>query len=142
MQVSGGANFHVASSVGRLVEIRPQPLHSVEVVLAMGAAVRSILGQLEAEAICCVDWRRLRLLGPEVAEALTASMKGHNRRVMRSAALVGEHATLGLQVERLIKTAEHPARKAFRAPKDLLAWLSEVCTPAETERARLFLLET
>jgi hypothetical protein len=140
--VSVGGSFHVARNVGRLIELRPEPLNSVDVVSALGNAIRAVVRQLGTDAVFCVDWRRLRLLAPEVADALTSVMKGGNGRVVRSAALIGENATFGLQVERLIKAADSASRRAFRNPKELLDWLGEVTTPEETERARQFLLGT
>lgn len=141
-QVSVGASFYVGRNVGRLIEIRPEPLHSVDVVSALGNATRTVVRQLGTDAVFCVDWRRLRLLGPDVADALASTMKGGNGRVVRSAALIGENATFWLQVERVIKAADCPSRRAFRDVDELLAWLGEVTTPEENERARKFLLET
>ena len=44
-------------------------------------------------------------------------------------------ARVASKIARMIREANHPDRKAFRDPKELLAWLGEVLTPLE--RARL-----
>lgn len=139
--MSAGGSFHVARNVGRLIELRPEPLHSVDLVAAMGNAAMAVMREVGAECVFCMDWRRLRLLAPEVADALAALMRGSNARFLRSAALIGEKATFGLQVERVLKAANNPSRRAFRNPNELLAWLGEVTTAEENERARQFLLE-
>jgi len=125
--------------VGRLVEVRPERLQSVDAVKSIGAAIGKVMRELGTEAIFCVDWRRLRVLAPEVANALAELMKGGNSRTLRSAALIGERATFGLQMERVIREANNPSRRAFRDPAEMLAWLSEITTSAERARARDFL---
>ena len=65
-----------------------------------------------------------------------------NRRFSRSAVLLSPgDATLSLQVERLFRDAENPDRRAFRSSSQMLAWLTEVLTPAETRRAQEFIEE-
>jgi len=140
--VSVGASFHVARKVGRLIELRPEPLYSVDLVAALGNAAKAVMRGVGTECVFCMDWRRLRLFAPEVADALAALMKGGNARFLRSAVLIGDNATFGLQVERVIKAANNPSRRAFRDVNELLAWLGEVTTPEENGRARQFLLET
>ena len=126
--------------MGRLVEVRPERLQSVDAVKSIGAAIGTLMRELGgAEAIFCVDWRRLSVLAPEVASALAELMKGGNSRTLRSAALIGARATFGLQMERVIREANNPSRRAFRDPAEMLEWLSEIATPAERTRARDFL---
>jgi len=132
--------FHVACSVGRLVEVRPETLQSVVAVSEIGAAIGKAARAAGPEALFCVDWRRLRVLAPEVADALGALMRQGNARVLRSAALISERATFGLQVERVLRAANNPERRAFRDAKELLDWLAEVATPEESTRARAFLV--
>jgi hypothetical protein len=139
------SRLHVARSVGRLVEVRFGTLQSVEAVKALGVALAQTVSKSSVEAnggtLVCADWRGIRVLAPEVAESLSALMKQGNQHVLRSAALIGTHAIFGLQVERVIRDAHHPARRAFRAGEELLRWLGEVGTAEECQRARQFLLE-
>jgi hypothetical protein len=139
--MAGEALFHVECRVGRLLEIRPESLQSVEAVTAIGVAIsRAVRVAGGGALLFCVDWRRLRVLAPDVVDALTLMIKGGNSRTVRSAALISEHATFGLQVERVLRTANNPARRAFRDPELLLEWIAEVATNAELTRARAFLL--
>jgi hypothetical protein len=131
--------FYLENRVGRLVELRPEGLHS----LADLASIFSAIGQLRraspGPSIYCVDWRRLRVLSPEVAQTLAESMRDGNSHTLRSAALTGAHATLGLQLDRLIRETNHPSRRIFRDPAPMLAWLAQVTTPEEQARAQQFL---
>jgi hypothetical protein len=110
-------------------------------VALIGAAIGKAARQAGAEGLFCADWRHLTVLAPEIAQELAQRMKGGNQLSLRSAALINDRATFGLQIERLIRAAEHPSRRAFRDPNLLLEWLGEVATREEAERARAFLLE-
>jgi hypothetical protein len=135
----GVTPFYLECRVGRLVEVRPEGLHS----LADLSAIFSAIGQLRRAApgpgIYCVDWRRLRVLSPEVAETLASSMREGNPHTLRSAALTSAQATLGLQLDRLIRETNHPSRRIFREAEPMLAWLAQVTTPEEQARAKQFL---
>ena len=133
------SQFHVECRVGRLVEVRPEKLQSIAAVKAIGAAIGRVMRELGTEALFCVDWRRLRVLAPEVATALAELLKGGNSRTLRSAALIDGRATFGLQMERVIREANNPSRRAFRDPVEMVEWLGELATPAESARARDFL---
>ena len=139
------SRLHVARSVGRLVEVRFGTLQSVQAVKSLGIALaqtmRKSAGELNGGTLVCADWRGVRVLAPEVAESFSALMKQGNPHVLRSAALIGTHAIFGLQVERVLRDANHPTRRAFRDGEELLRWLGEVGTAEECARARQFLLE-
>jgi hypothetical protein len=138
--LSAETKFHLACRVGRLVEVRPEAFDSVETVASLGSAIAKLLREAPGDFVFCVDWRKLRVLAPDVAEALVGMMKSGNSRVLRSAALIGGHATFNLQVERLIRATDNPSRRAFRDAAELLAWIGEVSTAEEAARARQFLL--
>jgi hypothetical protein len=53
---------------------------------------------------------------------------------MRTGTRLGRSPTLHLQILRMIREANHPQRKAFREPAEVLAFLAEVATPAERDR--------
>lgn len=135
----GVTPFHLACRVGRLVELRPEGLHSVADMAAIAAAMGQLRRGASELGIYCVDWRNLRVLAPDVAQALASGMRDGNQRSLRSAALIGAHATLGLQLDRLIRESNHPSRRVFRDPELMLAWLAEVTTPEEQARAREFI---
>jgi hypothetical protein len=134
----GDSSFHVACSVGRLVEVRPEKLTTVEDVRDQSAAVGKLMRDLSSEAIICVDWRRVRVLAPDVAAALSDAMRASNALTVRSAALINAHATLAMQMERIIRESNNRIR-VFRDAQEMLTWLGEIMTPREAERARGFL---
>jgi hypothetical protein len=125
--------------VGRLVEVRPEGLHSLADLAAIFSAIGQLRRAVAGPGIFCVDWRRLRVLSPDVAQSLADSMRGGNPHTLRSAALIGTHATLGLQLDRLIRETNHPSRRIFRDAEPMLAWLAQVTTPEEQARAKQFL---
>lgn len=125
--------------MGRLVELRPEGLHSVADLAAVGLAMAQLARGMPGQQIYCVDWRNLRVLAPDVAQALANNMREGNSRSLRSAALIGAHATLGLQLDRVIREANHPSRRVFRDPDVMLTWLAEVTTPEELARAKQFI---
>jgi hypothetical protein len=130
--------FHVARVVGRLVEVRYYQLTSVETVTAVAVACGKAAREIGTEPLCCVDFRPLRVLSPEIASALSNAMRNSNAMVARTAALINEHVTFGMQMERVIREANNPARRVFRDVEGLLAWLGELATPRELDRAREF----
>jgi hypothetical protein len=48
----------------------------------------------------------------------------------------------GLQVERVIRDANNPNRRAFRHGNELVAWLREVTTAAEQRQLEKFIRES
>jgi hypothetical protein len=135
----GDNEFHVARIVGRLVEVRYERLSSVETIAAVSLECGKAARELRTEPIYCVDWRSLRVLAPEIANALVSAMRSNNSMTTRSAALINAHVTFGMQMERVIRESNNPVRRVFRELEPLLSWLGEVATPREVERAREFL---
>jgi hypothetical protein len=128
--------FTVERKVGRLVESVMQgrvPLAEVEAAdRAMDEAVRS----LKASCVVIADYRRARFLLEDDAAQLTQMYRRHNNHIERSAILVSASSAVAvLQMERVIREAKYPSRRAFREASEAAAWLEEVLTP--TERARL-----
>jgi hypothetical protein len=135
----GDPQFHVARVVGRLVEIRYEQLTSIETIAAASLACNKAAREIGTEPICCADFRPLRVLSPEVANALTDALRSNNAMTARTAALVNGHVTFGMQMERVIREANNPARRVFREAEALLSWLGEIATARELDRAREFL---
>ena len=135
----GVTPFHLECRVGRLVELRPEGLRSVGDLSAIFSAIGQLRRAAPGPAIFCVDWRLLRVLSPDVAELLANSMREGNTHTLRSAALMGQRAMLGLQLDRVIRESNHPSRRIFRDPAAMLAWLGEVTTPEEQARATDFI---
>jgi hypothetical protein len=131
------AKFNVKCWVGRLIEIRLEWVNGVGEVLKMEEDLRQAFMQIGTGAIICADCRGIEVLSPAVSDALLETFKRDNPRLLRSALLLSPaNAVFNLQVERLLREAGNPARRAFRAAEPLLSWLSEVLVPEELLRAR------
>jgi hypothetical protein len=92
--------------------------------------------------VICADWRRGLVFSPPVSDALLELLRRGNRELTRSAILLtASDATFAPQVERLVREAGNQNRRSFRATEPMLAWLGEVLTPSERERASAFLSE-
>jgi hypothetical protein len=129
--------FNVHCKVGRLIEARLEWLNEPSEVLQVQEAMHQAFTQAGAGAIICADWRGVEVLSPAVGDALIEMLKRGNKRLERSAVLLTPaNAIFNLQVERLLREAANPARRAFRAPELLVAWLGEVLRPDELLRAK------
>ena len=79
-------------------------------------------------------------MSPEAAEYMAASIARSNPNLLRSAALTQYSSpTSVLQFLRVIREANHPDRQLFRSSDELIRWLDEVTTLAESRRLRDFL---
>ena len=129
--------FNVQHGVGRLIEIRLEWLNEVSDVLKIEEALRDAFTRIGAAAIICADCRGIEVLSPAVSDALLETFKRDNPRLLRSALLLSPaNAIFNLQIERLLREANNPGRRAFRAADSLLSWLAEVLVPDELLRAR------
>jgi hypothetical protein len=128
---------------GRLLEIRVAAGYkTVADVDHMIDMIRRNMAKLQNEEkmVIVADWRPVTVMPPETAVRAREMLAGVNPRVTRSAILSQpEDSTKNLQVVRLIREAENPARRHFTEPAALAAWLSQVLTVDETERLRAFL---
>ena len=127
--------------IGRLIEARLQTLESVEQVGQFETLMREAFAKTGGKkAVICADWRQANVLRPDVADRLIGLFTRGNPFLERSAVLLArEHATFNLQVERLVRESNNPARRTFRATGPLEIWLDEILDPAERTRLRDFL---
>jgi hypothetical protein len=136
----GSADFEIRNVVGRLVVVRVRTLGTPEDVSALGGAMRTTVQGIAGPIVICGDYRAANVLAQPVADVFVAMLTTYSPRIERSAILLAaEHATLNLQIERLVRAAGHPSRRTFRSTRDLIAWLREVLTPAERAAAAEFL---
>lgn len=130
-------------TVGRLLEIRADAgYRSAEDVDVMFDMIGQQLGILppDTQHVTVVDWRRCPLMSPEAAQRMASRIGGTNSRTERSAALASQNAPVAvLQFLRVIREAGMPDRKLFFDQAELVQWLSEVLSPAETQRLHAFL---
>jgi hypothetical protein len=127
--------------IGRLIEARLFTLETVDQVAQFETVMREAFSKTGGKkAVICADWRQANVLRPDVADRLIGLLTRGNTFLERSAVLLArEHATFNLQVERLVREANNPARKTFRATGPLEIWLDEVLDSAERIRLRDFL---
>jgi len=131
------AKYHIESVVGRLIESRLEWLNSASDVDALERSLGAAFRHTGPGAIICSDWRGVEILPPDVSDAVLQLLRRDNERLLRSAILLSPaNAIFTLQVERLLREAENPARRAFRDLGQLLAWVAEVLRPEELDRAR------
>jgi hypothetical protein len=127
--------------VGRLCEgWMSSPLTLAE-MKSFATIVRSALVKIGKPAVVCTDMRAVTVFPPDVAEAFTALMKKDNHTIARSAFVINEGSVFGLQIERMLRDAGNPARRAFRVRAQLEKWLAEELTAAEKDRLAKFLNE-
>lgn len=130
-------------NVGRLLEIRVgKGYETPDDVKHMIGMIRARVSTLpdDVKHVTIADWRACRVLTTEAAAHALNMLRGVNPRTERSLMLhTGESPTAVMQFLRLVREAEHPNRRLFTDAEEALAWVSEVLTPAEAERARTFL---
>lgn len=138
--MSKAVKYSVECRVGRLIEVRLGWLNEVSDIQKIEEGLVQAFTQIGSAAIICADLRGIEVFSPAVSDALLETFKRDNRHLVRSALLLSAaNAIFNLQVERLLREAANPARRAFRAPEQLLAWLGEVLRPDELLRAKQML---
>ena len=127
LEIRADAGYRTAAEVDALFDMRDQQLKRLPP---------------DTQHVTVVDWRRCPLMSPEAAQRIAFRIGGTNGRTERSAALASQDAPVAvLQFLRVIREANHPDRKLFYDQAELVAWLSELLLPSETQRLRAFLSE-
>lgn len=129
--------------VGRLIEIRIEAgYRSLADITDIYAEIARLSGIIPStrRLVLAIDWRKCFVMAEEAAQQLLSSMRGTNARIERSGALlpVESHVAM-LQLHRMLRETQNPARRGFDVAQDLVAWLSEVLTPEEIARLRVFI---
>jgi hypothetical protein len=130
---------HVA---GRLVEVRLATPLSLEEVHQFALEYTKKASAIHGKYVGVVDITHATLFPAPVAEALIQLLSRAAEQVERTAVLVGEGATFAMQVERIIRNAASPNRRAFRSVDPLRDWLREVLTVEERVRLARFLVSS
>jgi hypothetical protein len=90
--------------------------------------------------VIAADWRACKLFSPPVAERALKMLSASGTRVERSGILHSPlQSTSVLQVMRLVREANFPARRVFTEAAEMERWLGELLTAAESERLHLML---
>lgn len=123
--------FSVRIGAGRLIEIRiSSPLELAD-VKPLQDLIRKTILSLQGKAVSCADVRQGSVLTQDVVEGVIELMRGDNPNVERVGILLSTSAVSSMQMERIVRNANNPNRRAFRDPKECVAWLSEVLNPEE-----------
>ena len=136
------ASFGARVSVGRLIEAHLDWVNDADDVRRFQETIARAFAQAGPHAVICADWRGVEVLGPAASDAVLELLRMGNARFDRSAVLLAPgKATFVLQVERLFRTANNDARRAFRSPASMLEWLAEVLDEHELARATRFVTD-
>ncbi|HBL28895.1 MAG TPA: hypothetical protein DD490_18835 [Acidobacteria bacterium] len=132
--------MHTVQNVtGRLVEVRVASPLTLEEVQKFTNELRLVISRIPERYIGVVDLLHADTFPVDVAQGLIQLLSAMSDRVERTAFLIGESAIFSLQIERVLRNAANPNRKAFRDPLPLGKWLEEILTQNEHTRLELFL---
>jgi len=125
--------------VGRLCEVSARPPFTVDEADAQVLRVRLLVTASKQPLVFCSDVRAVTVLPPEIANRMVALMRVDNPLIERHAFLVPDSSIFGMQVERMLRDAANPVRRAFRDAGELTRWLGEVLAREEARRLDEFL---
>lgn len=130
---------------GRLLEVRlDTSVRTAEDVDLWfdGVAAASTVVPPTKRLVVVADWRACPLLSNSAADKALERLRKVNPRVERSAALAGRNSAVTvLQFLRLCRDSNHPNRRLFTDPTQMVEWLSEALTLEEQIRLNEFVLE-
>lgn len=130
--------FTIERKVGRLVETVMQARVTREEIEAADQGMFEAVRSIGEPCIVWADYRRARFLLEDDAARLTEIYRRFNSNIERSAILVSATSAVAvLQIERVIREAKHPSRRAFRDANEAAAWLDEALSPPERARLRV-----
>jgi hypothetical protein len=137
-----GSVYTVENRIGRVIEVKIGSPLSMEDVQQFVQRYQTVMRQVPGgKYIGVVNLLEAYVFPPAVIQALSQLLSGAGSHVVRSAFLIGESAVFGLQVERVIRDANHPDRRAFRNGRDLVTWIGEILTPGEKREVERFIGE-
>ena len=125
--------YTITHHTGRLLEIRIWSPVSLEEAVRWGKDHEDMVNSIRGPYICFVDLTFATVFPQDVVDAYVATMK-NEPRLLRTATLLNQSPTLGMQIQRMIREANHPDRKVFRDPDELSRWLAEVLDAPEQGR--------
>ena len=134
--------FIARPSVGRLLEIRIASPFELSEFRALEENVTRLLSSSPVPWIACGDMRHAAVFTQDVVQGLIDLLRSDNPRLERSGLLVSTSAVFSMQIERIIRAAGNPARRAFRDAKEGVAWLSEALNAEERAALHKFVFFT
>ena len=130
--------FTVENNVGRLFEVRLSASITEEEFQVFMRDLSRVLGGMP-KYVGVTDLVDAHVFPTYVTQPMIQYMSVSSPRVVRSAMLVNESATFGMQIERVLRSSNSTDRRAFRKAEELETWLGEVLTVEERVRLRRFL---
>lgn len=127
--------WSIVHEVGALVEIRIWSPVTAGEATAWAAEHERTIAKLPDEYVCFVDLVGATVFPPAAVAAYTSVMKDEPR-LRRTGTLLSPNPVQGIQVDRMLRDADNPMRRAFGAPQQVLAWLDPVLGPLERVRLR------
>ena len=104
---------------------------------------REVVGKAHGKLVICADYRLLHPMAPDIANAWLGGLREMNPKLERSALLLPAGApAVRLQIERVLREAKHPGRRACSDAAEVKAWLSSCLDSAEQARLTQFLAWT
>jgi hypothetical protein len=129
--------FTVENHNGRLIEVRMQSPVTTEEIEHSSSSMAAVLQWITPKkGVVVGDYSHVRVLRPAQANRLIEIFRYFSPRIERSGLLIApESAVTLLQLQRVIRHANNPARRTFNTVEELKDWLYDVLNPGE--RARL-----
>ena len=127
--------WSIDRAVGKLVEIRIASPVSLEETVPWSAAHDALIASIEGPYVCFVDLVDATVFPPDVVAGYVKTMRNEDR-LLRTGTLLNASPTFGMQIQRMIREADHPSRRAFREPRGLFEWLEDVLERDERDRLR------
>lgn len=137
----------VRNNVGRLVEVKIATPITTDEIRAMAGDILAIATD-KRRIVGVTDLREANVFPSDLAEQILAFLRRDSEHIERSAFLLAGHArgagfdtsaVFSLQLERILREAANPSRRAFRSANELVAYLKDCLTTPETERVAAFL---
>jgi hypothetical protein len=125
--------YAIENRVGRLVEIRIWSPVSAEEAKPWAELHDRVVASVGGPYVCLVDLVDARIFPPDAVDAYVSTMR-NEPDLIRTATLLGRSPTQHLQIQRMIREADNPARQAFRVPEHLLEYIRPVLTGPELAR--------
>jgi len=130
--------YELGNAVGRLFEIRIwSPVSTLEAA-RWGEEHNALVDSMVGPYVCFVDLVDATIFPADVVAAYVGVMKTEPR-LLRTGTLLNPNPVFGMQIQRMIREANNPARRAFRDAEELFVYLSEVLGLEERMRLRQLL---
>ncbi len=132
--------YHAESPAGRLIMLRMSTPLTTTDVSDIVSRLRMFVLANSGRVLLCGDLRAMSLLPPEHAELFQSMFARDNPKVERSALIVSQRVGgFGMQIERMVREANNPARRVFDDAALGAAYLDPLLTPAERAELKRFL---